>query len=61
VGPLYNTIILDFPEEGFVAVMPDLPGCSAFGETREESLKVIAVFFIMRFSPPTASLISYER
>lgn len=28
-------------DEGYVAVVPDLPGCSAFGDTREEALKEI--------------------
>lgn len=28
-------------DEGFIAVVPDLPGCSSFGETREEALKEI--------------------
>lgn len=28
-------------DSGFIVVVPDLPGCSAFGETREEALKEI--------------------
>lgn len=34
-----------FSEEdgGYIAVMPELPGCSAFGETEEEALAEIKV------------------
>lgn len=28
-------------DEGYIAVVPELPGCSAFGETEEETLKEI--------------------
>jgi predicted RNase H-like HicB family nuclease len=28
-------------DKGFIATSPDLPGCSAFGETEEEALKEI--------------------
>ncbi len=30
-------------DEGFIAVVPELPGCSAFGETEEEALAEIKV------------------
>lgn len=26
-------------DDGYIAVVPDLPGCSAFGESREEALE----------------------
>lgn len=30
-------------DEGYIAIVPDLPECSAFGETKEEALKEIEV------------------
>jgi len=30
-------------DEGYIAVVPELPGCSAFGETEEGALKEIKV------------------
>ena len=30
-------------DAGFIAVAPDLPGCSAFGETEESALKEIKI------------------
>ncbi|KAF5088590.1 MULTISPECIES: type II toxin-antitoxin system HicB family antitoxin [Methanoculleus] len=30
-------------DEGFIAVVPELPGCSAFGETEEEALREVKV------------------
>ncbi len=30
-------------DEGFIAVVPELPGCSAFGETEEEALSEVKV------------------
>lgn len=30
-------------DEGFIAVVPELPGCSAFGETEERALKEVKI------------------
>ncbi|KCZ70704.1 hypothetical protein ANME2D_02727 [Candidatus Methanoperedens nitroreducens] len=30
-------------DEGYIAIVPELPGCSAFGETEEEALKEIKI------------------
>jgi predicted RNase H-like HicB family nuclease len=30
-------------DEGYIALAPELPGCSAFGETEEESLKELKI------------------
>ncbi len=30
-------------DEGFIAIIPDLPGCSAFGETEEEAIKQVKI------------------
>jgi predicted RNase H-like HicB family nuclease len=36
--PLYPSEVLWSDEdEGFIALAPDMPGCSAFGATREEA------------------------
>ena len=37
------TVLIFYSEEdeGYMAVVPELPGCSAFGETEEEALKKI--------------------
>ena len=36
-------IIYSDEDEGFIAVVPELPGCSAFGETEEEALREVKV------------------
>lgn len=30
-------------DQGYIAIAPELPGCSAFGETEEEALREIKV------------------
>ena len=30
-------------DEGYIAVVPELPGCSAFGKTEEESLREVKI------------------
>ncbi|MGE5284944.1 MAG: type II toxin-antitoxin system HicB family antitoxin [Actinomycetota bacterium] len=30
-------------DEGFIATVPELPGCSAFGDTEEEAIKEIKI------------------
>jgi len=30
-------------DEGFIAIVPELPGCSAFGETEEQALKEVKI------------------
>lgn len=30
-------------DEGFIAVVPELPGCSAFGEIEERALKEVKI------------------
>ena len=35
-------------DEGYVAKIPELPGCSAFGKTRERALKEIEVALRLR-------------
>jgi len=41
--PLRYAIEIFYSEEdeGYIAIAPELPGCSAFGETEEEALKEI--------------------
>ena len=44
--PLHKYIIEIFyseEDEGYVAVVPELPGCSAFGETEEDALHEVRV------------------
>ncbi len=30
-------------DEGFIAIVPELPGCSAFGETEEKALREVKI------------------
>ena len=30
-------------DEGYIAIVPELPGCSAFGETPEEALREVKI------------------
>jgi len=34
-------ILYSHEDEGYIALAPELPGCSAFGQTEEEALKEI--------------------
>ncbi len=40
-GPLRYVVILERGENGVGAYVPDLPGCVAVGETKEEALRLI--------------------
>ncbi|MBF0537908.1 MAG: type II toxin-antitoxin system HicB family antitoxin [Nitrospirae bacterium] len=37
------TIFYSEEDEGYIAIVPDLPLCSAFGRTEEEALKEIKI------------------
>ena len=37
-GRYPKQVFWDDEDEGFIAMAPDLPGCSAFGETEHEAL-----------------------
>lgn len=39
VGKYAIEIFHSAEDKGYIAVVPELPGCSAFGETEEEALK----------------------
>lgn len=45
-------VIYSHEDEGYIATVPELPGCSAFGETREEALEEIEVAKSLSGSPP---------
>jgi predicted RNase H-like HicB family nuclease len=34
-------VVIEMSESGFGAFVPDLPGCVAVGETREETLRLV--------------------
>ena len=36
-------IIYSEEDEGYIAIVPELPGCSAFGATEEEALEEVKV------------------
>lgn len=39
LGKYAIEIFYSAEDQGYIAVVPELPGCSAFGETEEEALK----------------------
>ena len=41
IGRYAIEIFYNEEDEGYIAKAPELPGCSAFGETEEEALKEI--------------------
>jgi len=43
VGKYAIEIFYSREDEGYIATVPELPGCSAFGETEEEALKEVKV------------------
>ena len=36
-------IFYSIEDEGYIAVVPELPGCSAFGRSEEEALKEVKI------------------
>jgi len=42
---MFYSIKVFYSEEdkGFIAIIPDLPGCSTFGETEEEAIKEVKI------------------
>jgi predicted RNase H-like HicB family nuclease len=36
-------IFYSIEDEGYIAVAPELPGCSAFGRSKEEALKEVEI------------------
>jgi len=41
VGKYAIEIFYSAEDKGYVAIVPELPGCSAFGESEEEALKEV--------------------
>ncbi|NTV28225.1 MAG: type II toxin-antitoxin system HicB family antitoxin [Methanothrix sp.] len=42
--PMYAIeIFYSIEDEGYIAVVPELPGCSAFGRSEEEALKEVKI------------------
>jgi predicted RNase H-like HicB family nuclease len=36
-------IFYSIEDEGYIAIVPELPGCSAFGRSEEEALKEVKI------------------
>jgi predicted RNase H-like HicB family nuclease len=45
-------------DEGFIAIVPELPGCSAFGRTEEDALREVKI--VMQLWLETAKEIGRE-
>jgi len=43
IGKYAIEIFYSGEDEGYIAIVPELAGCSAFGETEEEALKEVKV------------------
>lgn len=43
MGKYTIEIVYSDDDEGYIAIAPELPGCSAFGETEEDALREIKV------------------
>ncbi len=43
VGKYALELFYSEEDEGYIAIVPELPGCSAFGNTEEEALKEVKI------------------